>query len=495
MESSQSYAATLTHYSTEPLTPGPDYDPLLLLLALAGDVHPNPGPSRYPCSVCFKNVTSQGTSYLCTRCSHWVHSRCSGLRNAADYRKANGWICTACMTPPQSRTPPPPPTPSHMPTISDKTFNILQWNANGIGIKQTELSIFLEAHNVKVAAIQESKLTAKSRSPNIQNYTLVQQDRRLGPGGGLLFFIHNSVSFTRKPLSTMSKNDPHLEELTITIAMDNTELLITNVYIPPASSCNGRYSPPLDHLLTGTDSLVLGDFNAHHSLWHSGTTDTRGNQLADSVSTSSFAVLNTDSPTRLPGSANPSIDHLHQESLTLRVKDHSDMLSAQYLVNCLEKDHVCHGITTQEPRPRPMKETLHSRHHSTVLPRLGSSRMESHQNLHTHAVESAIQLQGNNRVLKKPAPPISDEEQRLNRRQRCTLSQLRSGHCHLLQDYKHRVLGEPSDTCTDCGASPQDVTHLFDCTTHPTDLSPEDLWRNPVGSIRAFSYLDNGNLD
>ena len=32
MESSQLYAATLTHYSTEPLTTGPDYDPLLLLL-------------------------------------------------------------------------------------------------------------------------------------------------------------------------------------------------------------------------------------------------------------------------------------------------------------------------------------------------------------------------------------------------------------------------------------------------------------------------------
>ena len=114
----------------------------------------------------------------------------------------------------------------------------------------------------------------------------------------------------------------------------------------------------------------------------------------------------------------------------LRAKDHSDMLSVQYLVNCLEEDHVNHGITIQEPRPRPMKETLHSRHHSTVLPRLGSNRMESHQNLHTHAVYSAIQLQGNNRVLNKRPPPISDEEQRLNRRQRCTLSQLRSGHCH-----------------------------------------------------------------
>ena len=217
MESSQLYAARLTHYSTEPLTTGPNYDPLLLLLALAGDVHPNPGPPRYPCSVCFKNVTSQGTSYLCTRCSHWVHSKCSGLLkfiiinlNDADYRKANDWICTACMTPPRPRAPTPPPSPTHTPAMSDKSFNILQWNANGIGNKQTELSIFLEAHNVKVAAIQESKLTAKSRSPNIQNYTAVRHDRRQGPGGGLLFFINNSVSFTRKSLLTTSKKGPHL---------------------------------------------------------------------------------------------------------------------------------------------------------------------------------------------------------------------------------------------------------------------------------------------
>ena len=50
MESSRSCVVALTHYSTEPLTTGPDYDPLLLLIALAGDVHPNTGPpSKYPC--------------------------------------------------------------------------------------------------------------------------------------------------------------------------------------------------------------------------------------------------------------------------------------------------------------------------------------------------------------------------------------------------------------------------------------------------------------
>ena len=81
------------------------------------------------------------------------------------------------------------------------------------------------------------------------------------------------------------------------------------------------------------------------------------------------------------------------------------------------------------------------------------------QNLHTHAVDSAIQILGNNRVLKERPPPIADEEQKLNRRQRCTLSQLRSGHCHLLQDKKHRVFANRSDICTDCGASPQYVIH------------------------------------
>ena len=46
-----------------------------------------------------------------------------------------------------------------------------------------------------------------------------------------------------------------------------------------------------------------------------------------------------------------SIDLLHQESLTLKVKDHSDILSVQYLVNCLEEDHDCNGITTQDQDP------------------------------------------------------------------------------------------------------------------------------------------------
>ena len=70
-------------------------------------------------------------------------------------------------------------------------------------------------------------------------------------------------------------------------------------------------------MLTDTSSLVMRDFNAHHSVLHSGTTDTRDNQLADSVNISSFTVLNTDTPTMLPGEANPSSPDVSAASASL----------------------------------------------------------------------------------------------------------------------------------------------------------------------------------
>ena len=40
-----------------------------------------------------------------------------------------------------------------------------------------------------------------------------------------------------------------------------------------------------------------------------------------------------------------------------------------------------------------------------------------------------------------------------------------------------------------------ELQHLFACNAHPTELSLEDLWQNPMGSICTFSYIDNRNLD
>ena len=111
---------------------------LVILLQMSGDVHPNPGPAtKYPCPVCASNVTSRGVSYQCHRCSGWVHAKCSGLLNAAQYRRSSDWACGPCSTPPPTSSPPPTPTPPTDQKSDDSTFNVLQLNANGIGNKLT----------------------------------------------------------------------------------------------------------------------------------------------------------------------------------------------------------------------------------------------------------------------------------------------------------------------------------------------------------------------
>ena len=42
-----------------------------------------------------------------------------------------------------------------------------------------------------------------------------------------------------------------------------------------------------------------------------------------------------------------SVDHLHVEAKMLKVGEHSELLSAQYLARCLEPGNVCHSITTR----------------------------------------------------------------------------------------------------------------------------------------------------
>ena len=142
----------------------------------------------------------------------------------------------------------------------------------------------------------ESKFSSKSKNPYIRNYTTVRKDHPHGHGRGLLFFIHRSITFSKQPSSPGALSDPHLEELTIKADIRNTKLIISNIYIPPASSCSNGYQSSIEHLLTTSDTLILGDFNAHHPPWYSRSTDIRGNRRDDSINGSDYGILNWDSP-------------------------------------------------------------------------------------------------------------------------------------------------------------------------------------------------------
>ena len=207
-------------------------------ILLFGDVHPNPGPTtKYTCPVRARNDTICGVIYLCNHCFGWVHSMCSGLPNAAEYRRIKDCVCNSFSSSPTLPKPQPLPPSIRTQTVDGNSFTIMQFNANGMDNKLTELREFLERHSVKVAEIQEPNLSSNSKTPSIQNFTTVRKERRQGQGGGLLTLIHKAINSSRKPESPETLIEPHLEEFTITATLGNTEMNISNVYIPQASSC------------------------------------------------------------------------------------------------------------------------------------------------------------------------------------------------------------------------------------------------------------------
>ena len=175
----------------------------------------------------------------------------------------------------------------------------------------------------------------------------------------------------------------------------------------------------------------------------------------------------------------------------LKVREHSELLSAQYLARCLEPGNVCHPITTRATLERQMKETLCTRHRNTVEPMMvKNDRKATLQTLHTDAVDKAVQSHERDVVLDGRPPPIRGSEKDLTRKERSTLAQLRSGYCRFLGSYKSRIKKDASlNVCADCGTTPHDVKHLFVCPAHPTTMRPSDLWSRPMDDVPELSYL------
>lgn len=194
-----------------------------------------------------------------------------------------------------------PPNPSPLPRI-------LQFNVNGLRTSKSELASYLRENNVKVACLQETKLRPNNSDPSFPGYALLRRDRQGGGGGGVAILISHDVEFTPVDVEDLLNADPHLEAIAVRIHLRHFSLLVYNIYVPPASSCEPNYVPNFLSLLDHADgdAVVVGDFNAHNTSWFSASDDARGDLLLDAVEGSDLSLLNLDFPTRVPRDGNPS---------------------------------------------------------------------------------------------------------------------------------------------------------------------------------------------
>ena len=78
---------------------------------------------------------------------------------------------------------------------------LMLWKANGISGKIIALLTFLHNNNVNISAIQETKLTNKTKTLKTPGWAAGRLDRHKYKGGGLLMLIKDTIpSSTTQPL-------------------------------------------------------------------------------------------------------------------------------------------------------------------------------------------------------------------------------------------------------------------------------------------------------
>ena len=183
----------------------------------------------------------------------------------------------------------------------------MQLNTNGTLNSPQQLLQLRQDQKILITCFQETKLRSSSNTSSLEGYAVLRKDHPQGQCGGLITLLHHSVANQEVQEHTFLPRDTIDELQALTVELDGAQLLVCNVYIPPASSCPRGYAPDFKSLLTyHGDILIMGDFNAHDTLWYSFTLDERvANRIAEFVNAldnSTLMVINQDSPTRKPSS-------------------------------------------------------------------------------------------------------------------------------------------------------------------------------------------------
>ena len=126
------------------------------------------------------------------------------------------------------------------------------------------------------------------------------------------------------------------------------------------------------------------------------------------------------------------IEHLHQETKILPVKEHSRMRSRQFFLGCFQPSRVDHCTVSKRGEARNIRPTLSSAFYSDVSSQLKNNKLDPKNYkiglklLHTQEV---TQFRNNNSKLLGSCPPdLLPREEKLDRNTKVKLSQLRSGY-------------------------------------------------------------------
>lgn len=183
-----------------------------------------------------------------------------------------------------------------------------------------------------------------------------------------------------------------------------------------------------------------------------------------------------------------AIDHLHQETRVLPVKEHCTLKTAQFGAKATEIHHP-NNIDYKRTNCRGIKNTIESTRLNCFqafdIDEEQPATIQSKQ-LHTNIVKSTISQYHPNKLINKPPPKPPDKvdilERGLSRADRVLLAQLRSNYCSSLKQYRTRVGLSNDPTCPRCKKEEETTIHALECR----GIDPILLWEAPADVIAKW---------
>ena len=169
---------------------------------------------------------------------------------------------------------------------------ILQWNCRGLNANIEELSLLIDEHKPVALCLQETFLKEESTF-NLRYHSCYRKAAHAGERacGGVAILVNNSIPHEPVPLQTS------LQATAVKITLNKT-ITLCSVYLPPSMPLS---SDGLQELVAQLPKpfLMVGDFNAHNTLWGCGDTDRKGRQLEEFISEQDLCICNDKSHTYL----------------------------------------------------------------------------------------------------------------------------------------------------------------------------------------------------
>lgn len=172
--------------------------------------------------------------------------------------------------------------------------SIVIWNAGGINNKKSEIMKYIQKYDIVV--ITETKVSVL-KNLYFSGFK-THKSNNLESNGGVAILIKNGIDFT--VMKEWKMDYTNFDIIGVIIKSFKIEYRIIAVYRKPRGVENIR---AWEHILkfdgVNNNSLIVGDFNAHHNTWNCENTDTNGERLYQTMFRKGYISINNDIKSRM----------------------------------------------------------------------------------------------------------------------------------------------------------------------------------------------------